>query len=350
MLPRIREMVDGGLITHEEVEVVQFASGRKPDPLRLPVSEIMQTPVASVEERTPVGQLVNLLLDRGVRCLPVVDADRTVLGIITDADLLEHTGLHARLSLQDILTADDFRAQLQSVEAAGLIAADIMTADPAIVRTSDRLQIAVDLMRDRGLKRVPVVDEFGHLAGILARLDILRALEYHAPAWMDSNPRTLRSGNSIAELMNRSTPTVGPAARLEEIVAALEKSQQLRVIVVDSRKHPMGIITDGDLLRRSTTKPGGNLPARLRRLISGIVAPAGTWLESPETAVELMTRPVFTIPLDGDLLDASKLMLRHQVKRLPVVDDEGTLVGVLGRGNLMRGLVRTIERGGRHPG
>ena len=138
--------------------------------------------------------------------------------------------------------------------------------------------------------------------------------------------------------MNSTVPTVGPAARLEEIVQALEQSHQLRVLVVDSRRRPLGIITDGDLLTRSESKRDTGLVQRLRRLVTGVGSAPQAWIDSNETAVELMTRPVFTVNVNADLMDALHIMLRHRIKRLPVIDDNGELVGLLGRGNLLRGL------------
>lgn len=50
-----------------------------------------------------------------------------------------------------------------------------------------------------------------------------------------------------------------------------------------------------------------------------------------------MTTPVITITIDTSITEALRLMLHHQIKRLPVVDKSGKLVGLLGRGNLLRG-------------
>jgi CBS domain-containing protein len=338
LMPAIRGMVEDGLITVEEVDVVQYAPGRQPDPLALPIGDAMHTPVTNVTPETGVADIVTFLLDDGHRCLPVIDAEQRVVGIITDADLLEHTGLHARLSLQRALSLAEFRAQFEEMRASALTAAQIMTPGPETVRASAPLSVATELMRTKSLKRIPVVDEADRLVGIITRVDVLRVLEHNAPSAGSESPRQLRDGASIAALMNRSVPTVGPAARLEEIVQALEKSHQLRVVVVDSRRHPLGIITYGDLLARSASNRDTGLIRRLRRLVTGAGNGPQGWLDSNETAVELMTRPVFSIDVNADLMEALHLMLRHQIKRLPVVDADGALVGLLGRGNLLRGL------------
>lgn len=64
--------------------------------------------------------------------------------------------------------------------------------------------------------------------------------------------------------MNEDVPTVRPDARLEEIVRALESSYRRRVVVLDADRRVLGIITDGDLLRRS--RYAQDLHGLLRRL------------------------------------------------------------------------------------
>ena len=61
--------------------------------------------------------------------------------------------------------------------------------------------------------------------------------------------------------------------------------------------------------------------------------------ESDERAADLMSTPVITILEDTSLIEAMSLMLQHQIKRLPVLNEEGELVGLLGRGSLLQGLL-----------
>ncbi len=53
-----------------------------------------------------------------------------------------------------------------------------------------------------------------------------------------------------------------------------------------------------------------------------------------------MTAPALTVRPETPLADALQLMLAHQIKRLPVVDAEGRLLGLLGRASLLRGLLQ----------
>ncbi|MEJ2750060.1 MAG: DUF190 domain-containing protein, partial [Anaerolineae bacterium] len=119
LLPQVRQMVDDGLITVEEVDVAQYAPGRRPDPLAQPVQDVMRTEVVTVGPDTPAAEVVTLLLQKGYRSLPVVAENGRLQGIITDGDLLRRAGLSARLDLQADLPAADWQQQVAELRAQG---------------------------------------------------------------------------------------------------------------------------------------------------------------------------------------------------------------------------------------
>ena len=344
LLPQVRQMVDDGLITVEEVDVVQYAPGRRPDPLAQPVQDVMRREVVSVAPDTPVAEIVTLLLQKGYRSLPVLDENGRLLGIITDGDLLRHTGLAARLDLQEGLPAGHWQQQVAELRQQGGKAADIMTQPVITVRATNTIRQAAARMVDHDLKRLPVVAENSRLAGWISRLDIFRTIEYHQPALEaaaepPAHPR-VRGDTTIAGLMYRDVPTILPQATLEEILQALEQNRGRRAVVVDADRRVVGIITDGDLLRRTQKEAHPGLLQRLRALVSGQPVPAPITLpEATETAADLMTTPVVTIVVGAAPATALRLMLEHGIKRLPVVDGDGRLVGLLGRASLLRGLL-----------
>lgn len=338
LLPQVRRMVDDGLITVEAVDVAQYAPGRRPDPLAQPVGDVMRTEVISVSPDTPAAEVVTLLLQKGYRSLPVVGENDRLQGIITDGDLLRRAGLVARLDLQAALPAPDWQAHLTELRQQGTTAVSLMTSPVITIPIGAPLRQAVQQMVAHGLKRLPVVDGNGRLVGWISRVDILRTLEYHQPA-VEAQAEPAPGGATIGELMYRDVPTVSPQATLEEVLQALERDRRRRAVVVDEARQVVGIISDGDLLRRSqqTTHPG--LLARLRRLVGGQDTGAAPLLAATETAVDLMTSPVITIPISATPSDALRLMVAHGVKRLPVVDENGRLLGLLGRASLLQALL-----------
>ncbi len=339
LMPQIRRMVDDGLITVEEVDVVQYAPGRRPDPLAQPVQDVMRTEVVTITPATPLAEVVTLLLRKGYRSLPVVDESRCLLGIITDGDLLNRAGLSARLDFQEDLSDAAVEKRLSALRSQDTTAAELMTSPVITVTPADSLRQAVELMATHQLKRLPVVNGEGRLAGWISRVDVLRAIEYHQMA-AETETELPAGGETIADMMYKDVPVVAPGATLEEIVQALERNRRRRAVVVDADRRVLGLITDGDLLRRAQEEAHPGLLARLRALVARQPAAGPTGLlDSRDTATDLMTSPAITIPVSAAPAAALQLMVHHQVKRLPVVDASGQLVGLLGRASLLRSLV-----------
>jgi len=99
---------------------------------------------------------------------------------------------------------------------------------------------------------------------------------------------------------------------------------------VDMEGHPIGIITQGDLISRA------GMPVRLGLLAQLEDHQLEEFLESVchKTAGEIMTRPVTVVKEDKRLAEAVDIMLKHQLKRLPVVNSQGETVGVIARADV----------------
>jgi CBS domain-containing protein len=337
LLPQIQQMVQDGLIVEEPIKIVQAAVGSNRNPLDLAISRIMRDQVTTTPPDSSVAEVVGLLLERGVRSLPVVDKSRRLLGILTDGDLLHRAGLATRIGLHNGLPDDQASALLAALRESPLTAGEIMTTPVIAIRGDETVRTAVARMVKHDLKRLPVVGEEGKLIGMVTRIDIFRTVEQHQGS--DFDDEAPRSGSSVEALMYVDAPTVGPDASLESIVQALEASQRRRVVVLDADRRVLGIITDGDLLRRSQQKHDPGLLARIRTLLVGEPPINQVLPDADECASDLMTTPVVTVNIDTPLAAALHLMAGHAIKRLPVVDSEGRFVGLLGRASLLRGLL-----------
>lgn len=346
LLPIVQGMVNAGLITLEEIDVVQYAAGRYRAPLEGPVQDAMRREIVTVSPTTPVADLVQMLLQHGLRSMPVVDGAGRVVGIITDGDLLRRAHLTARVGLHAELSAAQARAQIETLSRAGLVAAEVMTQPVITVAATDTLRTAAQLMTNYGLKRLPVINDQERLVGWVSRVDLFRTLEYHFAVPTGPVEAPTRGG-TVGELMHQDVATVGPQAGLEAILQALEQHHRRRAVVVDEQRRVLGIITDGDLLHRSQAREHPSLLRRLRNLLNSepTPPPPGLLPAGNERAVELMTTPVFSIHADMSLDRALQTMLRHNVKWLPVIDPGGHLLGLLGRRSVLRGLLATPTGG-----
>jgi CBS domain-containing protein len=140
-------------------------------------SDVMTRNVLSVPPEATVAQAVELMLERGISGLFVVDATGTLAGIVTEGDLLrrDELGTERRRSWWLRLIASPGRQAADFTRTHGRRVADVMTHDVLSVRTDAPLEEIVTLMEERRIKRVPVL-ECDRVVGVVSRADLLRAL------------------------------------------------------------------------------------------------------------------------------------------------------------------------------
>jgi CBS domain-containing protein len=136
------------------------------------VLDVMSAPVVSVGTATPYKEIVDRLAERGVSSVPVLDAGGTVVGIVSEADLLHKLALGGEEPQRRLFERK--RRAAQRVKAEGDTAEDLMTSPVVTVSPRASVVRAAKIMEDERLKRLPVVDDEGHLVGIVSRRDLLR--------------------------------------------------------------------------------------------------------------------------------------------------------------------------------
>jgi CBS domain-containing protein len=304
-----------------------------------PVRDLMSREVRTVTPDTPIAEAVEMLIGQAYRSLPVVDEAHRIVGILTDGDALARLGL-PDASVQSALTAAELGRELETLRCCGQTVADVMVS-PVVTTTEDAaIADALRVMAARGIKRVPVVNRSGRLVGIVSRVDVLRALAQ--PLAREAPERVLPPGQhtKVGEVMVAEVPAVLSTTPLDVVVDRLVNATQRRIVVVDAERHVLGIITDGDLLKRaSPAERAGLLQAFARRLGGGGDATIDL---AKRTAGEVMTTNPITVTPETPLLDALRLLLQHKIKRMPVVDAEEKLVGLVGREEILQALARDL--------
>jgi CBS domain-containing protein len=136
------------------------------------VKDLMTTQVVTVGPGTPFKEIVARLAEHRVSAVPVVDGDRRVLGVVSEADLLlKEEFPHPD---QDIPLFWTRRRRLEREKAAGSTARDLMTVAVASISPGATVPEAARRMHTAGVKRLPVVEQGGRLAGIVSRSDLLK--------------------------------------------------------------------------------------------------------------------------------------------------------------------------------
>jgi CBS domain-containing protein len=106
-----------------------------------------------------------------------------------------------------------------------------------------------------------------------------------------------------------------PHTSIDEVARLMVDGDFGEIPVIDASDHPIGVITDRDIVRRVVAE-GKN--------------PIGY------TAETCMTKPVVTVQSNASLEDVVSAMERHQIRRVPVVDDQGRCAGIISQADVAR--------------
>lgn len=345
LLPQVKEMIRHGFITVDDTEVALFC----PYPVRdvasaLRAADVMSRQVVSVTPEASVRQVVELLVGKSYRAIPVLKEGMPV-GIITNSDLIKRAGLTIRVDLLHSLDTPALHSELEKLTQGGKTAESVMTPGPVTANQAMPLTQVAEIMAYRHLKRLPVVDDRGAMVGMISRLDLLRtaARTFEKPQ-AEQRGTGLAVDAPVAQSMRRDVPTVFTDTPLPEVLQAVVSTRLNRCIVVDRERRVMGKVTDAEVIERVTP---ALRPSALHSLIHRLpfVHPKAdeTLSEKHATArvaADLMIETAVAKE-DTPLREAIASMLAGEHKIVAVVDAEKRLVGCLDRADILRGLLAT---------
>ncbi len=128
----------------------------------LRVSDVMTVNVVTVRPDNTVVEAARKMAENGVGSVLVVDERGTLIGILTEGDIVR-------------------RVVARGLNPAETHVEEVMTRNPVTIYEDAALDAAAELMRERGIGHLPVVNEKGRLVGIITRSDIVRI----APSLME---------------------------------------------------------------------------------------------------------------------------------------------------------------------
>jgi CBS-domain-containing membrane protein len=138
----------------------------------------------------------------------------------------------------------------------------------------------------------------------------------------------------VGDVMTHGAIAAHEGALFKEIVDAITRNRISAVPVIDAERHVIGVVSESDLLTRIVGEQGS--------------APRGVHHSRRDTqrklhgatARELMTTPAVTVKANTTVADAARIASRHKVRRLPVVDDAGILIGIVTRADMLAVFLR----------
>ena len=264
--------------------------------IRISVQDIMTRKVFSVQEDTSVSEVIKLMSDKQIGSAVVLDKEKPI-GIITVRQIL--------------------KIAEKCTPPASIIAREIMN-QPLITITPDvNLRTASILMLKKGIKKLVVVDN-GRLAGLVTTTDIERVfIPFNSP--FEILQQTSAPGAAfrkefqddmkhklVEEIMTKDVRTVTSSMKVNEIAKIMNRTK-IGSLVVTKDEKGIGIVTDLHIVRYVMNN--GLDPCTL-------------------TAEEAM-EPLVTIGPKDTLNDAIEQMVNNTVRKLGVIESNGSLVGII---------------------
>jgi CBS domain-containing protein len=144
------------------------------------VAEIMTRDLTTVGKETTVRELAELFINKRISSLPVLDSNGTLIGIVTESDLIEQG---KNVHLPTVITLFDWVIYLESEKSlerelkkmGGRTVGDIYQQEVITIDAGATVSEAADIMSNRHVNAIPVMEN-GRLAGIVSRIDIIRTL------------------------------------------------------------------------------------------------------------------------------------------------------------------------------
>ena len=255
----------------------------------LKAKDVMQYGVICVEGSAPVPKAIATCLEKKLSALPVLHEGR----------------------LQGILSVKDVLRLLYEQDYLPGMVRDYMSTDVVTFDIEDPISDIHAFLMESVFRRVPILYS-GKVAGIVARIDLLRAYKELFHPVGESNPSVMPLQMLRAEdVMKCGLLTVHPESSLFEAMDLLVTHQVTGLPVVDGGMHIKGIITEKDLLN-CINDPDAH----------------GASVE------HYMTHYVITFDRRASLHDVCECLIDHQFHRIPIVDGD-RLVGIISRSDIM---------------
>ncbi|MCJ7429957.1 CBS domain-containing protein [Candidatus Bathyarchaeota archaeon] len=263
------------------------------------IMQIAKTPVVTMAPTTPIQDAIQIMCQKGFRRIPIVNPGTKFLeGIITATDVINYLGGGKKFEMiQQKFGGNFFKAINEPIKL-------VMTQQVVSVNVAAKISDAIELMKEKNLGGLPVVDDENRARGIVTERDI-------AILFADRI-----SGVRVAQLMSETVVTALPRTTIFEAEKTMATQGFRRLPIVSDGK-VVGIITSMDIIRFFGS---GEVFKHLR---------SGTIIQVLSTpALEIATKGVSTIEPDADIGQAAKIMQQKDIGAVPVVKNE-RLVGMI---------------------
>lgn len=277
------------------------------------VTSYMSSPVITAKKSDNLAHVRNLMIRHKIGKVVITEEDmETIYGIISKSDFVRI--LYNR------------KKYIKPLEM--LFAYEIATTPVLAVRDNRTIKAVAQIMIKRNIGSLLVLDKDQKLIGIVTRADLVRAYaeKYHGRY-------------KVKDFMNRNPPTASLSHSIFFVIDLMNESGIGKVVVVEKGR-PVGVITKSDVMFMNIEGllSTGRLKFVKRRGISGRGFEGVVRVYSLPIAGDVMTPDPITVRPDEDLSTAADIMTKNRIGTLPVVDEEGNLVGLLSKHDILNAL------------
>jgi len=285
---------------------VEFLMG-KGNVLSDKVGDIMTKGVVTCKPSDSLSEVRRLLVDHQISRVVVVDKENRPVGIITQKDLVR------------FLSSDKSMRGIDEIEASEVMSGNLVTTKPDTL-----VKDVAKTMIEKKISSIVIVDGEGKLRGIVTKADLEAWYAYEA-----------KGAYIVFDFMTKKPITIRPSYSIFIAISLMSEHKISRLVVVDNENKPIGVITLTDATMLSDLlKPVRVVGDGKPILVKGLLArPKSVHLL---TVGDAMTASPLTIHEDEDLAVAARLMARHRISGLPVVNDAGRLTGIITKSDITR--------------
>jgi len=263
------------------------------------IIQIAKSPVVTMAPTTPIYDAIQIMAKEGFRRIPIANPGTKALeGIITATDIIDYLGGGKKFEIiEQRFGGNFFKAINEPIRL-------VMTKNVVSVKVSAKISEAIELMKEKNLGGLPVVDDENRVRAIITERDIANLFADRI------------SGIKVSQVMSEKVITALSKTTIFEAERTMT-TQGFRRLPIISDGKVIGIITTMDIIRFFGS---GSV---FKYLQSGTIIQV---LNTP--ALEIATKDVSTIEPNADVGQVAKIMHDKNIGAVPVVKNE-KLVGMI---------------------
>lgn len=234
----------------------------------LTAQDIMNRQVRAVTEDTSMHTVAQIMIETGLRRLPVTSAEGQLLGMITRADMLQVIVTSPVMHPEASTTTQTLREQASNTETSPQQRPIRDYASSAVTTINEQASLneVVEALVQSPFKRVVVIDDQQHVRGIISDIDLLAQVQAEQrpglltwlASWAKGTPERVPTGilrphvgkaHVAADVMNRDVVTVSEQSSVQQTIEQMITTHRKILPVVDVDKRLVGIVGRSDVLR-----------------------------------------------------------------------------------------------------